>query len=490
MKGTFKGRRHDPLNVPFINAPISGKDVVISIESVIGGVSGIGEGWKMLMESLSVGRGISLPSTGSGAMKMVARVTGGYTMIREQFGMPVGRFEGIKSELGKIAGYTYMMDAARIYTIGAIDSGKKPAVINAVMKYHATEKFREVINSGMDLLGGAAISMGERNLLGRAYMGAPIAITVEGANIMTRTLIMFGQGVIRAHPYAYAEIEALEKGNVSEFDKQFWSHAGFALNNGIRSFMLSLSRGYLSCTHTQGVLARYERKIMRSSAAFALMTDLTLAIHGGGFKQKEMLSARFGDILSWMYLLTATMRRYEAEGRLENDSIYLTWVGEYACAQIQLAYEEIFANFSNGIIGWIFRVPLRWYIRINALGQWPSDASYLKLAEKLTDQIQARARLTDGIYLPDTEEEQLFKIDKALQDVLEVSELKKRIKFAIKKGTLHKASLDALYKNALEVNIISEEEYQRLLNVKHDAEAVIQVDSYTTQSYLKRREDD
>ncbi|MCF6340797.1 MAG: acyl-CoA dehydrogenase [Sulfurimonas sp.] len=486
-KGLDQGKRHDPLGVPFINSPVRGKDVIISIDDIIGGQKGIGEGWKMLMESLSVGRGISLPSTGSGGIKLTARVAGAYTMIREQFGIPVARFEGIKYELAQMAGFAYMMDAARIYTIGAIDNGKKPAVVNAVMKYHATEIFRDVVNSGMDVLGGAGIILGKKNLIGHAYMGAPIAITVEGANIMTRTLIQFGQGVIRCHPYAYEEIEALERGDNEAFDNYFWKHVGFTFTNATRMCILSLTRGYAHVPHTSGILAYYERKLAWSSATFAFLTDLVMAYYGGGFKQKEMLSARFGDLLSWMYLLMATMRRFEAEGKNKKDEVYLRWVGDYALHQIQTSFEEIFANLGSGPVRWFFNGPVRWFARINSIGKLPSDDVYKKVSDKLLTPGNARDDLTEGIYLPDAEHESLYKIEKTLLKIKAILPIKAKIKIAIKAAKLKKAPKYELYSAALDIGVITKEEYKELVSTEKESEDIIQVDEYTDKDYLSRK---
>lgn len=485
-KGLVQGRRHDPLGVPFINSPLSGTDVVINIDDIIGGRDGVGEGWKMLMESLSVGRGISLPSTGCGGIKLTARVTGAYAMVREQFGIPIARFEGIRYELANIAAFTYMMDAARIYTIGAIDDGKKPAVINAVMKYHATEKFRDVINSGMDILGGAGIILGKKNLLGHAYMGAPIAITVEGANIMTRTLIQFGQGVIRCHPYAYEEIEALERGDVEAFDKYFFKHVGFTLTNGLRAAILSVTRGVVHMPHYDGELARYEQKLVSSSASFAFFTDVVMALYGGGFKQREMLSARFADILSWMYLLSATMRRYDAEGRRQEDRVYLEWVAKYSLNQIQLSYEQIFANLGSGVIGWIFKYPVRWYARLNSLSTPPSDKDHIRVSQTLLRADELRERLTDGIFIPQDSSQSLYNIEKAFAQVEQTLPIKRKIKKAIRAKTLPKAPLTTLFDKALEEGVITQDELELLKSTQILSDEVVQVDSYESQKYVDR----
>ncbi|MBU1642708.1 acyl-CoA dehydrogenase [bacterium] len=485
LEGIDQGYRLDPLGVPFVNSALYGKDVILDIGMIVGAEEGVGEGWKMLMESLSVGRGISLPSTSSGGMKLAAYVTGAYTAIREQFGLPVAQFEGVQYELGRIAATTYMMDAARIFTIGAIDTGEKPGVVNAVMKYHATERFRDVINAGMDLLGGAGIILGERNLLGNIYLGIPISITVEGANIMTRTLIQFGQGVIRCHPYAYAEIEALSANDIETFDRLLFSHIGFALRNLVRMVLLSLTRGYLHRTNRDPLTARNEQKLVWSSAAFAFMTDVVLGLYGGSFKRKEMLSARFGDVLSWMYLLSATLRRFEAEGKREEERVYVEFIGKYALAEIQAAYDAIFSNIGTGLVHYLFKYPVRLFFRLNPFASMPDDRLYVTLAEKLTKERDSRSRLAEGIYRPQGEDEALAAIDRCFDKLLESVPIKEKLREAIRAKKLKKG--DSLYEDALSLGFITAQEHALLINVQTLSEAVVQVDTYKTDDYLARR---
>ena len=484
-KGVVQGRRHDPLGVPFINSPINGKNVVISVDDVIGGVKGIGQGWMMLMESLAVGRGISLPSTSTGGAKLGARVAGAYAEVREQFGISIGKFEGIETELAKIAAFTYMMDASRKFTIGAIDEGKKPAVINAVMKYHSTEKFREIINNAMDILGGAAISLGPKNLLGHAYFGAPVAITVEGANIMTRTLIQFGQGVIRCHPYAYKEIEALEEGNVKEFDENFFKHIGFTLRNMVRMCLLSLSRGYLHFSARSSLIAKYERKLVWSSATFAFLTDFVMGYYGGSLKQKEKITARFGDVLSWMYLLSATLKRYEAEGERDEDRIYVKWVGDYALHEIQNAFEEISNNIDRSIVGLFFAYPVAWYMRLNALSKAPNDVYSKELAHKILFDGNEREELTEGIYIPDDKESSLGRLEHAFKLSRKAEGIASKVKKEVKSGKLNKG--ESLYDDALQSGLINEEEYALIQEAKRIREETIMVDEFKLTDYVKRK---
>lgn len=481
LDGVTQGKRHDPLGVPFINSPISGKDVVIKLDSVIGGLGGVSQGWMMLMESLSVGRGISLPSTSTGGVKLSAAVAGSYSSIREQFGLSISKFEGIEEVLARLAANTYMLDAARIFTLGAIDSGKKPAVINAVMKYHSTEIFRKSINDAMDIVGGAGISLGNKNLLGHAYMGAPIGITVEGANIMTRTLIQFGQGVIRCHPFAYKEIVALESGDITKFDSAFFSHIGFSLRNMLKMILLSLSRGYIYRPISEGVAAYYERKIIWSSATFAFLTDLLMAYYGGGLKQHEKITARFGDILSSMYLLSATLRRYRAENSEDDD--FIKYIGDAQLRIIQKAFNEIAANlFEKGILKILF-TPFKYYMRLNSLSSEVDDTLSKKLSNSISTNSEMRDKLLDGIYHSSTY--------KSIQEVFKLHEKvapsMKKIKIAIHKKQLPKQNIYTLLDEALRLNIISIEEKKALIEAKSLKESAVQVDGFTLEDYFARK---
>ncbi|MFQ5675720.1 MAG: acyl-CoA dehydrogenase, partial [bacterium] len=351
--GVVLGRRHDPLGIPFYNCPTQGRDVVVPIDAIIGGPEQAGNGWRMLMESLAAGRGISLPAASTGGVKLVARVAGAYAAVRKQFGLAIGKFKGIEEPLARIGGFTYLMEAARRYTCGGLDGGQKPAVITAIAKYNFTELLRKAINDGMDILGGAAISRGPRNLLAHTYFGVPINITVEGANILTRTLMIFGQGAIRSHPYAYQEIKTLMGNDLKGFDQALWKHAGHIVRNLFRALLLSITRGHLAWSPVGGPAAKYIRRLSWASASFALTADLAMLIYGGSLKRMEKLNGRFGDIFSWLYLGTATLRRFEAEGRRKEDLPFLHWSMNYTLAQIQQAFEGLYGN-----MGWFFRGPV------------------------------------------------------------------------------------------------------------------------------------
>ena len=397
FKGVDQTQRHDPLNVPFVNAPLIGKDVVIGINDVIGGESGLGKGWQMLMESLAVGRGISLPSTSTGGSKLATYVASTYAVVRYQFGLNIGKFEGVAEVLGRLGASTYILDAAKTFTLGAINSGKKPAVANAIMKYQSTEMFRKNIMDAMDIQGGAAISRGPRNLLAHAYFGAPVAITVEGANIMTRTLIMFGQGMIRCHPYAYAQIEALEEGDVKAFDTLLFAHIGHVIQNKVRTIVLDLSRGYLHPAQSHGKAKRLEQKLAWASAKFAFFADIALGMMGATLKRRESVSGRFGDILAQMYFITAALKRFEEEGRQEADEVLLEVSVEEAFGKIDLAFREIFENLIHGAWGLPFRI-LAYCSRVNPMGKTIKDRNLHKIATLMSENEDVRERVCANIY--------------------------------------------------------------------------------------------
>ncbi len=398
LKGVDQSRRHDPLNVPFVNAPLLGKDVIIGLDDVIGGESGLGNGWRMLMESLAVGRGISLPSTSTGGSKLATYVASTYAVVRYQFGLSIAKFEGIAEVLGRLGASTYMLDAAKTFTLGAINAGKKPAVANAIMKYQSTEMFRRNVMDAMDIQGGAAISRGPRNLLAHAYFGAPVAITVEGANIMTRTLIMFGQGMIRCHPYAYAQIEALEAKDVKAFDGLLFSHVGHVLRNKARALVLGVTRGYVHMPVSSGAAGRYEQKLAWASAKFAFLSDVALGLMGASLKRRESVSGRFGDILAQMYLITAALKRYEQEGRRQNNVLFLEVAVEDAFGKIDIAFRGILKNLMPGVMGIPFRV-WSYMSRINPMGKTIKDKSLHHIATLLSEYDEVREHVCGNIYM-------------------------------------------------------------------------------------------
>lgn len=478
IPGVVLGKRHDPMGVPFYNSPIEGRDVVIPIDQIIGGIEGAGQGWQMLVESLSSGRGIGFPAQSTGVAKLVMRVTSAYVTVRKQFGLSIGRFEGIEEPLARIGGLTYLMDAARIYTCGAVYGGAKPAIASAIAKYNFTELSRQIINDGMDILGGAGICRGPRNLLANIYTATPIPITVEGANILTRTLIVFGQGVIRCHPYVYQEIEALTKGDLAAFDMAIFSHLALVVRNFFRSVLLSLSRGYLAFSPIKGPTAKYYGKLAWASATFALLSDLALLSFGSTLKRQEKLTGRFADILSWMYLGVATLRRFEAEGQKKEDLPFVRWAMQHSLAQIQQAFEGIFANMSVPFLGAILQGPVAFWWRLNPIGTPPSDYIGSQIARSIQEPGTRRDSLTQQIYVPLEPTEALGRLERAFVLCYKAELVYKKIKEASRNNQLPVDKPEQLLEKAAEEKIISLEELNLVREAEEIRQEVIQVDAF------------
>lgn len=483
--GVVLGRRHDPLGVPFYNCPTEGKDVVVDAEeAIIGGLAMAGQGWMMLMECLAAGRGISLPAQSTGGLKLVTRVASNHALIRKQFGVSIGRFEGVEEPLARVAGYAYLCEAMRRYTLSALDQGFKPPVVTAIAKYNATELFRRGINDGMDIMGGAGISLGSRNILASSYIAAPISITVEGANILTRTLIIFGQGALRAHPFAYKEVTALEKGDVQGFDRAFWGHMGHVLRNKCRAFVLSLTRGHFAFTPGGGGTRRYYQKLAWASATFAIMADLAMALLGGKLKFKEKLTGRFADILSWMYIATAVLHRFEHEGRKKEDKIYVDYAMAVAFSNIQKAFEGIFANFEAPFfVSWIFKGPLYWWSAVNTLGKDPGDHLTHAVADSVLKDSEQRDRLTQGIFISKDPQQALGRLEAAFKTIYRSEAVEKKVRKAVRAKTLPKIKGKELYSEALNKGVITQEEFKDISLAEELRWDAIQVDDFNEEEY-------
>jgi len=483
--GVELNKRHDPLGVPFYNCPTRGKDVIVPIDAIIGGKEGAGNGWRMLMESLAVGRGISLPAQSIGGARMAFRAIGAYAAIRKQFGLNIGKFEGIEEPMARIGGYTYLMDASRAYICGALDQGAKPAVVTAIAKYNFTELGREIINDSMDIVGGAGISLGPRNLFGHSYISTPIAITVEGANILTRTLMIFGQGAIRSHPYALKEINALMAKDVKAFDEAFIGHIGHVVQNKVRAFLLGLTRGRLAASPVSGPAARYYRKLAWASASFAFMADVALGSYGGALKMKEKLAGRYADVLSWMMLASATLRRFEAEGRRVEDRIFFDWAMQHAFYRIQTAFDEIYSEITVPGFSWAFRGPMALWSRINRIGRKPSDILGHKVAQAMQTRGEQRDRLTDGIFISKSTDEAIGKYEHAMMLIEENFPVYKKLYKATKAGDLVKDHVLSQLDSALEKGIITKEEAERVKETENARFDAILVDEFTLEEYQK-----
>lgn len=476
------GRRHFPLNGVFQNGPNSGKDVFIPMDWIIGGQDKVGQGWRMLMNSLSVGRSISLPATSVGAAKLSAWSSGAYGRVRVQFKLPVGYFEGVEEALARIAGNTYMMDAARVMTAGAVDLGEEPSVISAIVKYHLTERSRQAINDAMDIHGGKGICLGPSNYLARTYQQTPVGITVEGANILTRNMIIFGQGAIRAHPFTLREITATwdenKKRSLQAFDAALTGHALFALRNTFCSLAFGISQRLVK-TVPENVTSEtidYYRQLTRFSTAFALLADVAMMKLGGTLKRRERLSARLGDVLSQLYLCSATLKRFEDDGRPTADLPFLHWSLQDALYRTQQALHEFLLNFPTGKIT---RCLLRFIVFPRGLRcQPPSDTLSHQVARLILTPGEARDRLTAGIYLPTDKDDPLALLQEAMASAIACEPVEARLRQAVKDKTLTTQE-DEQIDQALAQGIISEGEAASLAQMKVLRRRVIMVDDFS-----------
>jgi acyl-CoA dehydrogenase len=479
IKGVIQGRRHDPLATPFINSPIDGKDVIVGLDAIIGGIDGVGKGWEMLMESLAAGRGISLPSTSCGGAKMVSRYIANYASIRQQFGLPIVKFGGIEKVLAKIFSKTYILDALRCFTAGAVDSGAKPAVVSAIAKYHSTEMFRDVTKDAMDIAAGAGIIRGKRNLLSNAYFSAPIGVTVEGANIITRSLIQFGQGAIMCHPYLYRENEALQNNDLRGFDLYLSAHFGYIVRNKIRMILLSLTRGYCHIpSRIFGLTAKYERKLAWISSSFAYFADLAIIRFGGDIKRQEKINSRFGDILSYMYLAVCVLKKYRADGRNLKEEKFVRYILDDLLSNIDHAFSGIFQNlFANRFLK-IITAPFSILFKLNPFSFGAKDVDERYIVNQYCQSGSLKDKLTAGIYLPEGKDEVLGRLENTLSLYEKTVKSRDMIKIAIKNKRLPKKPIKLLLDDALRYNIISQYEFDALKESEEALYDSILVDDY------------
>ena len=483
--GVNIGRRHMPLNAVFQIGPNSGKDVFIPMDWVIGGQPMIGRGWRMLMECLAAGRGISLPSSNTGMSMLVVRTVGGYARVRTQFKTAIGKFEGIEEALARMGGNLYMMDATRMLTVAAIDLGEKPAVVTAIAKYHITERARKTINDGMDVIGGKGICMGPSNFLGGAYMQHPVAITVEGANILTRSLIIFGQGAIRCHPFVLKEINAAretDSGRASvAFDAALFGHVRFTLSNFARTFVTGITGShFVRVPEVAPETRRYYQQLTRFSAALAFLADVSMGTLGGALKRKEKLSARLGDILSLMYLCSATLKRFEAEGRQEADEPLMHWAIWDAMFQIQSAFEGVISNFPNRIIATLLRRTVFPLGRPYAI---PSDQLGHDVARLLIEPSATRDRLTAGMFIGTVEDDSVRLIERALDATVLAEPVEAKLKAAIRDRRLDGivppgSGIEILAMRGVEAGVIDAGEARVLISQRELVARVIKVDDF------------
>ncbi|MCG9553420.1 acyl-CoA dehydrogenase FadE [Vibrio sp. Isolate31] len=483
LKGVEIGNRHFPLNVPFQNGPTRGDDIFVPIDFIIGGQKMAGQGWRMLVECLSVGRGITLPSNSTGGIKTAALATGAYARIRRQFKQPIGRMEGVEEPLARLGGNAYVMDAASNLTVAGIDLGEKPSVISAIVKYHCTHRGQRSIIDAMDIVGGKGICLGPSNFLARGYQGSPIAITVEGANILTRSMIIYGQGAIRCHPYVLNEMEAAYSESsdaLDKFDSALAGHVSFTLSNLVRSLWFGLTDGRGSDTptpanNTDKLTKRYYQQLNRYSANLALLSDISMAVLGGSLKRRERLSARLGDILSQLYLGSATLKRFESEGSNAEDLPLVHWGMQDSLRQTEVAIDEFLANFPNPVVGRLLRVVLMPFGRIRRA---PNDKLDSQVAHILQTPSATRSRIGRGQYLADTQYNAVGKIEKALEVILQAEPLFDKVC----KETHQKRAflrLDLVAQLGLEKGILTEKEAVLLESAEQHRLYTINVDDFS-----------
>ena len=477
--GVNIGRRHFPLNGAFMNGPNWGKDVFVPMDYVIGGVDYVGQGWKMLMNCLAAGRSISLPGSSVGMSKLAARTTGGYGRVRTQFKTSIGRFEGVEEAMARIGGNLYLMDAARVMTAGAIDLGEKPSVISAIVKYHLTERGRQVINDAMDVHGGKGICMGPNNYLGRVYQQIPVAITVEGANILTRSMIIFGQGAIRGHPYVLKEMEATheqdERKALRDFDAAFFGHAAFAISNKARASWMGLTGARLVIAPGDRHTRRYYQQLTRLSSAFAWASDVAMFVVGGALKRRERLSARLGDILSQLYLASTVLKRYEDDGRPEEDLPLLHWALQDALNRTQEAFYGLFENLPNRLVAYGLRLSIFPWGRVF---EPPADTLGGKVVGLLMTPGASRDRLTHGMCIPSDENDAVTVLEAALLAVIDAEPVEAKMRAAQRAGTINGEFPDMLAQDALGQGVITQQEADTLARAKSLRRKAIMVDDF------------
>jgi acyl-CoA dehydrogenase len=481
--GVSIGRRHFPLNVPFQNGPIQGRDVFVPLDCIIGGPAMAGSGWRMLVEQLSVGRCISLPSNTTGGAKAGVWATGAYARIRSQFNLPIARFEGVEALIARMVALTYTMDAARSVTAGAIDSGEKPSVPSAMLKYHVTEMGRQVANDAMDVHGGKGIMLGPRNYLGRGYEIVPVAITVEGANLLTRNLIIFGQGALRCHPFVLREMNAARNpdrvAGVDEFDRALFAHIGFTISNAVRSFIMALTHARFTRAPVQGATARYYQHVVRFSASFAFAVDVAMLALGGYLKKKEGLSARLGDVLSSMYLASMVLKHHENQGRQLEDLPIVQWACRNLLYQAQEQLHGFLRNFPNRLLAGLMRALIFPRGRVYSA---PPDRLGREVAALVTAPTQARERLGQFVYRTLEPHNPMGLLQEALQLAVQLEPLEKRIRVeGVNTGRVTALDFPARIQQALAAGIISETEAAALRDYDRKVMDIINVDDFEPQ---------
>lgn len=477
LPGVISGRRHFPLNLPFMNGPTQGKDVFVPLDYIIGGIKMAGQGWRMLVECLSVGRSITLPSTSTGIAKTATLTTGAYARIRRQFKLPIGKMEGIEGPLARMAGNTYMMEAICDLTSTALYTGEKPAVVSAIVKYHCTQRAQQVMIDAMNIVAGKAICLGPTNFLARGFQSTPIAITVEGANILTRSLIIFSQSALRCHPYLLKEMNLAQSTHhdaVIQFDPLLMKHMAYVITNGVRSFWLSLTDGWGSSAPTTDFTRRYYQRLNRYSATLAFLSDITLSTLGGSLKRKQRTSARLSDLLSQLYFCSAALKHFDNDGRPAEDQPLLVWALEDSLFHLERSLTKLLDNYPLTSLGWILK---RWVLPFGSMRKGPVDQLDHQVAQLIQTPGPARQRLGRGQYWTPTKFNAPGKINAALEVILDVEPIFDKICQRYDQQ-LPFMALDKLAKQALQDGIITEQEAQYLIEAETVRLTVINVDDF------------
>ena len=492
LPGIEIGNRHCPLNLAFMNGPIRGQDVFVPIDAIIGGPNMRGKGWQILMESLAIGRGISLPALSAAGAKLCYRMTGAYAKVRKQFHLSIGKLEGIQEVLAQIGGFTYICEATRLLSAQSIDLGKRPSLASAITKYHLTELMRKVINDAMDIHGGKAIQLGPRNYLGLLYMAVPTAITVEGANILTRNLMIFGQGALRCHPYLRDEMVVAEETNTAQglvkFDNLLNAHIAYLVNNFVRTFVFGLTAGRFIATKDKGPVANYYKQLTRMSAALAFVSDVALGLLGGQLKRRERLSARLGDVLSYLYMGSAVLRYYENQGQPATDLPFVQWSLQWCLHNIQNAFDEFFTNFPHRVLAKILRrIVFPW----GRSYRNPTDLLEQRIADEMLKPSAFRDRLTQYCYLGKDGEDAVRRQEDALQALIAAEPIKIKLQNAIRSGRVpRQGSQDEQAQAAVKAGILTTDEIQLLASSHALYLEALQVDEFSPNTFARKSSND
>jgi len=485
MAGLTLGEHHLPISA-FDNGTIIGQDVIVPAENIVGGAEGAGQGWRMLMEQLGGGRAVSLPAGGVALTKISAAAVGPYSMVREQFGIPVGLMEGVESKIARISAMAYTMESARIYVCAGVDNGNHPPVISAILKQQTTEIGQQMVIDGMDVMAGAGVMQGPNNILGAGYISAPVGVTVEGANILTRTLMIFGQGAVRCHPYALPTLNAIQQENVPAFRKAILGWLGHSAVNFLRGMVRGITRGATVKSPVQGETAQYFKKLGWASSRFAFMTDLAMFLIGGKLKQRGKLSGRFADALSWMLFGLTTLKRFEAEGRREEDLPVVHWALRYSLLQVQQAFEGIYANFDVPVLGWVLRYPGRFWLRINPLSTGPTDAMDRAAAAAIQAPGEQYERIAlGGLGTPRDDEPGMGRLLHAWRLVSAAQAPTFKVKKAMHKKQIKAATILEALEPAVETGVITADEAAQIRAAEAARMDAIQVDTFGKDEYYR-----